>query len=321
MIRFGIVGAGGIAKKFARDIALVDDAIVTSVASSTKEKAEKYKKEYNVPYAFSSYEEMSKSDKIDAVYIATPHSFHHDQAIMFMKHGKHVLIEKPIAVNSKQYDEMVIVAKENKVMMMEAMWTHFLPSTRFVKGLVDQGDFGKLVEAYIDFGYSLLDDYPEEKRLLNPDLAGGSILDIGVYPISFYQLISKSEMKDLDVTFEMTYTGVDSACNIEILEEGGAEIHIRSSIKDQLPNNAELIFEKGKIMMIDFSRSQEVFVNESRFPIPFEGEGFVHEITAFVNDIEKGYQEDKIRNHKAAGETVKLMDKVRAIIGLKFPFE
>jgi len=321
MIRFGIVGAGGIAKIFAHDILLVDGAVLNAVSARTKEKAEYYKQEYGVPYSFSSYEEMAKSDLIDAVYIATPHNFHHDLAILFMNHGKHVLVEKPIAVNIDEAKEMIEVAKRNGVMLMEAMWTHFLPSTRFVKGLTKEGDFGKLLEAKFEFGYDIISGEPDSGRHLDPKLAGGSVLDMGVYPLSFFQLIEDSKIESLRATAKLTHTGVDATTEVEILTEGNALVKIRCSLSETMGNDATLVYENGTILMKNFSRCQEVFVNNGRFEIPFEGKGFVHEMRAFVKDIEKQRSEDPIRSLKASLRTMELMDMVRNQIGLKYPFE
>lgn len=189
MVRFGIVGCGGIAKKFARDINFVEDAKITAVSARSKEKASIYKAEYSVDFAYSSYLDLAKSNEIDAVYIATPHNFHYEQAKMFIEHGKHVLVEKAITVNLTQLNELIETAKQHNVLLMEAMWTHFLPSSQYIKRLIQS--LGKLKKAEIVFGYDLLNHHPK-KRLINPNLAGGSILDIGVYPISFLSFYSKS---------------------------------------------------------------------------------------------------------------------------------
>lgn len=321
MIRFGIVGAGGIAKKFARDIGHVTNATITAVAARNEEKAKQYKKQYKVKHAFSSYEEMAKSDAIDAVYIATPHSFHKEHAILFLEHKKHVLVEKPIAVNEAQFNEMVNSAKKNKVLLMEAMWTHFLPSTIFVKDMIKDHILGQLVKAEISFGYPLLIGYSKEKRLLNPDLAGGSLLDIGVYPVSFYNLIKQVPYTSIQANAIFTKTGVDSTCDIEIVDQNKAAIHITSSIKKGLKNDAYLQFENGTIRMKDFSRCKELFVNSNRYDIPYEGEGFVHEIRSFANSIEENKLENPIMTYEASRETLRLMDTIREKIGLKYPFE
>jgi predicted dehydrogenase len=132
MIRFGIVGAKGIAQKFARDIKLVENAKLTAVSARSEEQAKAYQNMYKTEYFFSSYEEMAKSSVIDAVYIATPHNLHFSLAILFMENKKHVLVEKPIAVNQVEYQKMIDCAKKNQVLLMEAMWTSFLPSTNYV---------------------------------------------------------------------------------------------------------------------------------------------------------------------------------------------
>ncbi len=321
MVRFGIVGCGNIAQKFARDIRLTENAKLVAVSARSHENALKYKEQYNVIYTYPSYLELALSNEIDAVYIATPHNFHFEQAIMFMKHKKHVLVEKPIAVNQKQLEEMIQVAKENHVLLMEAMWTHFLPSTQYINEMIHRGDLGNLKEAYIPFGYSLINDYPEEMRLLNPELAGGSILDIGVYPISFFHLIQKARVKTIEATATFTKTGVDASCDIHITNELKAKIHIQSSIDKDLSNNAKLVYEKGTIEMIDFFRAITVYINKTKFDIPYEGEGFVHQIRSFSESIQRGETENYIMTFNASMRCMKTMDEVRRQIGLKYPFE
>ncbi|XMB71713.1 Gfo/Idh/MocA family oxidoreductase [Mycoplasmatota bacterium WC30] len=321
MVRFGIVGANGIARKFARDIVLTKNATLTAVSARTLEKANKYKEEYQVPFAYSSYLELAESKEIDAVYIATPHCFHYEQAILFMNHKKHVLVEKPIAVNQKQLNEMIKIAKKNNVLLMEAMWTHFLPSSQFIKKIIKSKTPGKLLEAHIDFGYSLINDYPDEKRLMNINLAGGSILDLGIYPISFYHFIKQVPIKSVSAKAEFTHTGVDASCDIDITDENDAHIYIRSSMNEKLPNHAKLIFENGSIELKDFSRSSQVYINDSKFDISFEGEGFVHEIRSFSESIMNKDIENSIMTHQASLSCLETMDKVRNIIELKYPFE
>ncbi len=321
MVRFGIVGANGIARKFARDISLTENAVLTAVSARTSAQANKYKDDYKVPFAYSSYVELAESKEIDAVYIATPHNFHYEQAIMFMNHKKNVLVEKPIAVNQKQLEEMIRVAKKNNVLLMEAMWTHFLPSSQFIKKIIKSKTPGKLLEAHIDFGYSLIDNYPIERRLMNINLAGGSILDLGVYPISFYHFIQQTPIKSISAKAKFTNTGVDASCDIEIIDENDGHIYIRSSMNENLPNNAKMIFENGSIEMKDFSRSLEIYINGSKFEKKYEGEGFVHQIRSFAKTIENKEFENPIMTHQASLSCIKTMDKVREIIKLKYPFE
>ncbi|XFA98309.1 Gfo/Idh/MocA family protein [Candidatus Izemoplasma sp. B36] len=321
MIRFGIVGCGGIAKKFARDIKFVKDAKLVAVSARTKEKAEKYKEQYMVPYAYSSYNDLASSNEINAVYIATPHSFHYEQAILFLKHKKHVLVEKPIAVNQLQFKEMIKVAKENNVLLMEAMWTYFLPSTIYIKKYIEDNNPGNLREANISFGYALIDNYPEERRLLNPNLAGGSLLDMGVYPVSFYNLISNTKIKNIDAKAELTSSGVDKTTYIKITDASNSITNIKSSIEEHFDNNATLIYDNVKIKIQDFSRSNKFYINNKEYNIPYEGEGFVHQIRSFVNTIEENKIENPIANHTLSMKTLEIMDQVRNKIGLTYPFE
>lgn len=321
MVRFGIVGASGIAQKFARDIKLVENAKISAVSARNSEQAKIYQKMYETEYAFSSYEEMAKSDAIDAVYIAVPHNFHCELALLFMKNRKHVLVEKPLGVNQREYEKMFASSRENKVLLMEAMWTHFLPSTAYVKKIIDSNILGKLKEAEIEFGYNLVDNYPKTGRLLNKELAGGSLLDLGIYPVSFYNLIRQAEIKEIQASAEFTNTGVDLETEIIIIDEFDAKITMRSSLNTKLDNDAFLVYEFGDIKMIDFHRSVKVFINNQELNIPFEGEGFVPEIKSFVESITNGEIENKISTFKRSLESIKILDETRKLIGLKYPFE
>lgn len=321
MIRFGIVGGGGIAKKFARDIECVKTAKLVAVSARTKEKAKEYQKFYNVPFAFSSYQELAESNEVDAVYIATPHSFHYEHAILFLKNKKHVLVEKPIAVNKAQLEDMIKISKENNVLLMEAMWTRFLPSTISLMNYINSNNIGELKEAHINFGYSLINNYPKEKRLLNPRLAGGSLLDMGVYPVSFYHLINNNEIKEIKALATFTDTSVDKTTEIEITDINNAKIYLKSSIDQLLENNAKLIYENAIINVIDFSRSTKYYIDDLEFNIPYEGEGFVHQIRSFVDTINNKETENKTMTHNASLSCLETMDRVRKIINLTYPFE
>lgn len=318
MVRFGIVGCKGIAKKFARDIKFVKNATLTAVSARNKEDAARYKEEYNVDFAYSSYLDLAKSKEIDAVYIATPHSFHHEQAKLFMNHGKHVLVEKSITVNLGQLEDLIETAKENKVLLMEAMWTHFLPSSQYIKNIIK--DLGDLKEARLDFGYDLLGNNPKN-RIVDPKLAGGSILDIGVYPISFYHFIQKAPIKKIEAKADFTETGVDAYCEISITDVFDAVTTIKSSINSNLSNEANLTYEKGTIRMTDFSRCEVLYINGKKESIPYINEGFPHQIESFARTIEENRIENEIMTHDASLKCISTMDKVRSIIGLRYPFE
>lgn len=321
MIRFGIVGAGGIAQKFARDIKFSKGAIVTSVASRNLERAIEFKNEHDIEFAFGNYEEMAKSDLIDAVYIATPHSFHMEQSILFMNHKKHVLCEKPIAVNTEQFDKMVKSAKENKVLLMEAMWTRFLPATQKVREVVQSMKLGKLKHAYLEFGFDVTGLGGDEGRLFNADLAGGSLLDMGVYPVAFTLNITDQPIKSIEAKAKFYKTGIDTECIVDVTFEDNSTARLVSSFLDDRNSPGVIEFENGKIVAENFWRSQKVIINDEEFEYPFIGEGFPYQINAFVDSLEKGLLENEIMTHDQTRKSMVILDNIRNVIGLKYPFE
>jgi predicted dehydrogenase len=321
MVRFGIVGCGGIAKKFARDLKYVEEAIITAVASLDMEKAYEYQKEYDAEHVFFNYYDMAKSDVIDAVYIALPHNMHKDTAVIFIKNQKHVLIEKPISVNEVELQEMIKVAKDNHVLLMEAMWTAFLPASTYVKKIIDNHDLGSLLEAKLSFGYKMPSDYPDKGRLINPNLAGGSLLDLGIYPVSFMNLIKQKPIANIKAKADFGDKEVDLKTVVNITDIDKSTFTLVSSLKHNLDNDALFIFQKGVIKMVNFHRCNKVYVNEYEIDLPFEGEGFVHEIRSFVSNIINKETENQIMSYNHNLETMRIVDRVRTDIGLKYPFE
>ena len=193
MIKFGIIGAGAIARRFANDIRLANNAELVAVASRSLAKAKVFCEEFGAEFAFGSYEELVKSSKVDAIYVATPHSYHYNHTMLSLENGLHVLCEKPIAVNKNQLTRMINKAKEEKLVLMEALWSRFLPGTKKVKEIIDSKVYGEIKQMEFAFGFEIAEDYPQEGRLLNPNLAGGSLLDLGIYPVSIMQYFTNKK--------------------------------------------------------------------------------------------------------------------------------
>lgn len=321
MIRFGIVGAGGIAQKFAKDIKFVEGAVVTAVASRSLEKANKFKDEFGIENAFGSYKEMAKSNLIDAVYIATPHSFHKEQSILFMDHKKHVLCEKPIAVSNSEFELMVFSAKENNVLLMEAMWTKFLPVTRKIREVVDSNELGKFKHAYLEFGSDITGLGGDNGRWFNADLAGGSLLDMGVYPVAFSLNLTDKIVTEIAATAKFYKSGIDVECIADLTYEDGSTIRAVSSFSEDRSNPGVMEFEKGTIIADNFWRSQKVNIAGITHELPFKGDGFPYQIEGFIDTINKGLLENEIMTHDQTRKSMKLLDRIREVIGLKYPFE
>ena len=321
MIRYGIIGPGSIAKKFARDIKLAENSVLVAVASRNIEKAETFCKEFNIPHAFGSYLELVQSDLIDAVYVATPHSYHMEHAILALENGKHVICEKPICVNTRGLNRMIKAAEENKVLLMEAMWTRFLPATQHVKKIIKSKDFGEVKHIDLAFGFEISEEYPDDGRLLNPDLAGGSLLDLGIYPISTMFYLLDKEIKSIDVDCDINSDGIDLDTIIDIVFEDDSTATLHSSIAQDLDDTGIIEFENGYIRMKQFFHCQEMKINKKTVTTPCLGEGFVHQIEAFTKTVEDGLLENEIMSYSATRKVMKFMDDIRLIADIEYPFE
>ncbi|MGK0458654.1 MAG: putative dehydrogenase, partial [Polaribacter sp.] len=205
-IRWGIIGLGNIANKFATDLARVENVELVAVASRNQQRAETFAVQHNSKRAYNSYENLVKDAEVDAVYIATPHSFHKEHAILCLQNKKAVLCEKPLAMNLEEVTEMILVARENNVLLMEALWTFFLPHFTYVLDIVKNEKFGKLKNLEADFGFYR--DFDETSRLFKKEVGGGSLLDIGIYPI-FAALAALGEPDSIDANATFFENGAD----------------------------------------------------------------------------------------------------------------
>lgn len=323
MIRFGIVGAGNIARKFATDIGAVEGAIITAVASRSLEKANQFRNDFGIPYAFEGYHKMATSNHIDAVYIATPHNFHKEHTILFLNHKKHVLCEKPIAVNTKELLEMIASATENKQLLMEAMWTRYLPAMRRLQDILSKNDFGRLVHMDVSFGFNIVQGKTEKSRLLNPDLAGGSLLDLGVYFASFFRFVTDEPINTMKTSALMAKTNVDLMTVVDIVLDNELQttVHMECAQDRELSNVATLKFENGTIEIPNFWSTESIIVNGVTEEYPHKIGGFEYEIQYFVDAIHKGLLEEPIMTHQDSLDVMNLLDNIRESIHLKFPFE
>ena len=260
-IRWGIMGAGRIARTFANDIQFAKNASLYGIASREQSKAQSFAKDFSIPAFYNSYEAILKDPKVDAVYIATPHSHHKNHAIAALRAGKHVLCEKPIAVNTAQFETMVASAKENNVLLMEAMWTRFLPSTLKIREVVQSKKLGKLKHAYLEFGFSGMGVGGDKGRLFNPNLAGGSLLDLGVYPVAFTLNITDQPVKSLSVKSQKYKTGVDIECIVDVVFEDDSTATLLSSLLEDRNSPGVIEYENGMILADNFWRSEKITIN------------------------------------------------------------
>lgn len=322
-IKWGIIGPGNIARKFTSDLKLVEQASVAAVASRNLERAQSFANEFQIPNVFDSYDALFASDEIDIVYIATPHNFHKDLSIRAMEHGKHVLCEKPLGVNRAEVEEIIVAAEKNKVFMMEGLWSRFNPSIAKAKQLVDAREIGQVSYVNADFAFYGL-DRGEDSRILNPDLASGSLLDIGIYPIFLaYLILGMPDEIKASSNFYANGTEIQTSM---IFQYSDAQAVLYSGLTSNSKMEAKISGSEGEITLS--SRWHEangytlVKQNESQeVELPRTGVGFVHEILKVHDCLNNNMLECDLWTHQNSLDLVELMDTIRKKTGIKFPFE
>lgn len=321
-IRFGIVGTGTIAHRFAEAIKNVDNAELVAVASRTKENAEKFGCEFDIPVRFDSYEKMAFSDVIDAAYIAVPHSGHIGCSCLMMNNGKHVLCEKPMAVNSKEAEEMFRCARENNVLLMEAMWARLVPGTIKMLELVENGVLGDILGVEGKFCYSM-DEDEMDHHVFKRENGGGSLLDVGVYGLNFASWYLGKDVETINAQSDI-YNGVDSHTCVLLKYKNGAIADISSAILLRKPNEGYVYGNKGYARLLRFYAPQEIdiYLNNGetvKIPVPYAGNGFEEQIAHFSECVSKGLKESPVVTHEQTLYITKQMDKIRKITGVEYP--
>jgi predicted dehydrogenase len=318
-IRWGIIGLGKIANKFATDLVTIENIELVAVSSRSQQNADEFAAKYNCKKAYNSYLALVNDPEVDAVYIATPHSFHKEHAILCLQHKKAVLCEKPFAMNLQEVTEMITVAKENNVLLMEALWTFFLPHFNYVLEMVKSDKYGKLKEVEADFGFK--SKYDVESRLLKKEIGGGSLLDIGIYPI-FAALATLGNPDSIEAKATFFETGADSECTI-VFNYKEAKATLKSTLLEETPTEAIFTFEKAIIKI--HSRFHEpasvtVLENGKEETTDFDSKtfGYNYEAEHFSQLIREGKKESNIMTFEFSRNLITTLDKVRNSIGLEY---
>jgi predicted dehydrogenase len=322
MVNWGIVGPGNIANKFAKSIKNVEGACLYAVASRNREKGEEFAKNYDIPMVFNSYEEMAQSKEIQAVYIATPHPFHLPCAELFLKNKKHVLCEKPLCVNEKQAAKLKECAKENNVFLMEAMWMRFLPAIKEAVKMVQRGVIGDVLSLQADFCYR--SHNPELSKVYKNEMAGGGLLDVGVYGLHFASLFLGDKVKSIEPCANVE-NGVDLHTVVNIKYENDTIAIISSAININKPASAYIYGTKGYIYFPCFFSAQDFYVEvdgkREHIVKNSLGEGFEEEIIEADNCINTEKIESDNLPLDETIRIIKQMDYIRKKIGVKYSFD
>jgi predicted dehydrogenase len=320
---WGILGPGGIARAFAKDLTLLEGHTVGAVGSRSLSNAQSFADDFGGT-AYGSYEELINDSTIDAIYVATPHPAHHDNVISALDAGKAVLCEKPFAVNAKQAQAMVDAASRNKVALMEAMWARFLPHYAQVREIIASDVLGPIFSIHADHGQRLADQ--NIPRLIEPQLAGGALLDLGIYPISFAHMILGNPVA-INSSAVMTDKGVDAQSSMIFTYENGAQAVLTTTMIEQTPCRAVVAGLNG---WLEIDRtfynpaSMRVILNDgsvTEYPNTYSGHGLREQAESFKQLVQSGKLQSDILSWKDTVDIMKSMDTVREQIGLKYPFE
>lgn len=295
-VRWGIIGPGKIAKKFADAMTRVPGNSLHAVASRDLSRAEAFAKTFGAPQAYGSYEQLARDKQVDVVYVATPHAFHKAHSILCMQHGKAVLCEKPMSVNYAATQVMVDVARAQGVFLMEAFWTRFMPLTHALEELLRKGAIGEVKYVRADFGVSF--GFDTESRIFNLDLGGGSLLDVGVYPL-FLVLLVLGKPHDIKSAVVKSKTGSDDLMNALLTYENGCVANILSSTNCKTPQTADIIGTTGSIHIpaawwktqsLTLTTRGETINVEGKYP----GNGYEFEIAEVQRCLADGKKESDL---------------------------
>jgi predicted dehydrogenase len=324
-INWGILSTGTIAKKFAATLTkLSHSGNLAAVGSRSQQSAAAFAAEYNIPKAYASYLDLVNDPAIDVIYIASPHSAHYENARLCLEHGKHVLCEKSFTVNRAEAQALIELAEKKKLFIMEAFWTKFVPAYEQVAKLVASGAIGTLTHFRAQYGFK-----PSGARYIrkfDPQLAGGALLDIGVYALGVAAMLLGYEPKTIASSAILGEYGTDEFDSIMLTYENGSTAHLITAIGTVIEPEAVLYGTKGHIALPDFTALQTFTVvtddgTKTTHNYPFAINGFEYQIGETERCLQAGKTESSIMTHQNTLAIMELLDKIRGNWGLTFPCE
>jgi len=320
-VRWGILGTGKIARAFATALREVPGAVLAGVASRSVDKAEAFGGEFGALASYGSYEALAAAGDIDLVYIATPHPQHAANALLVLNAGKGALVEKAFTVNRREAEQVVALARAKKLFLMEAMWTRFLPALAEVKRVIAAGEIGEVSQVVADFGFRA--SFGPEHRVFNPELGGGALLDLGIYPLSIAASLL-GPVNDVRAQAQMGPTGVDVQTGFTLRHAGGGMSVCSCSFLARTPGELTVSGTRGHVRMNTmFHRARSVTValedgGSRTVETPFLGNGYVHEALEAQRCFLAGLVESPAMTHDETLALMGVMDEIRRQIGLEY---
>ena len=325
-MKWGIIGTGVIAAKFAATIAQMrqEGDEVVAVASRTRESAQAFATQHGIPHAYGTYAAMLADAQVEAVYIATPNTLHYDNSRMSLLSGKHVLCEKPFTLNADQARALYALARERKLFIMEAFWIRFLPALQKMRQIIATGDIGDVTHIRSDYGFVPAQSHSVVKRDVN--LGAGALMDIGIYNLGFAHMVMDEAPTGFQSTVRMNEHGTDSFSAVLLTYPGGRSASIATAIGMDMPRDAVIYGTKGSIHFEDFQMAERFTVRPYGgqpydISAPFDANGFEYEIREVNRCVKLGLTTSDILRERDTLTVLQTMDALRASWGLQFPGE
>lgn len=322
-MNFGIIGAGEIARTMAFTIMQMPETSMYAIASRDMKKAKQYQKQYHIKKAYDSYEKLAADPDVDVVYIATPHSFHYEQTKMCLEHGKHVLCEKAFTANEKQARDLIDIAEKKGLFLGEAMWTRFMPLVKKLQQLLKEKVIGEVTMVTANLNFPML--YKE--RLVKAELAGGALLDVGIYPLTIASLVMGDDISKIRATGILNENGVDQFGQYTIVYQNGTMADLNAGMCSFSDGKAVIYGTKGFIVVEGINRPESILVlnEQGNISQQFHREkqitGYEYEVQACINAIIEGKTECDEIAHEQTLRMMHVMDDIRKQMGVKYPFE
>lgn len=325
-MKMAILGAGKIAAKMAETIRALDSVESYAIASRNLSKAQTFADTWGIQKAYGSYDEMFADDAVDLVYVALPHSHHHEWTIKALNAGKNVLCEKSFAANRKQAQEMISLAEEKNLLLAEAMWTRYLPSMKIIRDIIASGDIGEILTLSANVG----DRIDMNERLMKPELAGGCLLDLTVYALNFAAMFMGTDIKNFSASMIPTGTGVDGQDTIMIDYGNGKMASLFATIYTVTDRSGFIFGREGFIQAHDIFNPEKITVCgvkgykhfvQKEIAVPKQITGYEYEVLACQRAIAEGRTECSEMPHAETLAIMGQMDEIRRQFGIVFPFE
>jgi predicted dehydrogenase len=321
-VRWGVIATGGIASAFVTDLRLLEGTEVVAVGSRSQDSADRFAAEHSIGRAYPTYASLVSDDEVDVVYVATPHPGHHAAALLAIEAGKAVLVEKPFTMDAAEARSLVAAARARGVFLMEAMWARFVPWAVRLRELLADGTLGEIRQVIADHGQWFPQD--ASHRLFAPDLGGGALLDLGVYPVSFASMVLGSPAAVTAVS-DPAFTGVDATTSILLQYAGGAHAVLTATLTAPGPTTAAVVGTDARVQVdgpfytpAGFTLTRRDGTSE-RFDHPVAGRGLRFEAAEVIACLREGRLESDVM---PLDETVAIMatlDEVRRQVGLRYP--